>query len=79
MVGLAGVIAMETSVAAVTFCVKLPETAPRVAVIGEIPTEAPVTRPEESTRAIVEIPADQVTDEVISFVVLSEYTPVAVN
>jgi hypothetical protein len=78
IVGFAGVTAMETRAAGVTFSVAVPLMIPDAAVIVEEPTPAPVARPP------VVIVANEVTEEVqvtllVRFcVLLSENVPVAV-
>ena len=63
----------------VTVNVVVPDFAPEVAVKTEVPAATPVARPDELTVATDFVPEVQVTDAVISFVVVSEYVPVAVN
>ena len=81
--GLAGVTAMETSVAAVTVSVVDPETPPDVAVIVVVPAATGVANPSEPAALL--IVATPVVDElqvtvVVRFcVVPSENVPVAVN
>jgi hypothetical protein len=77
--GLAGVIAMEDSVAEATERVVLPETVPEVAVMVAVPTELAVARPLPSTVATDGLCEVQVTCAVISWVVPSEKVPAAVN
>jgi hypothetical protein len=83
MLGLAGVIAMDTSVAGVTVNVVDPDLLPNVAVIVVEPAVTDVARPlEPDALLMVATPAVnefQVTDVVRFCVVLSEYVPVAVN
>jgi hypothetical protein len=83
MLGLAGVIAMDTSVAAVTVSVVDPDLPPNVAVIVVEPAVTDVARPlEPDALLMVATPAVnefQVTDVVRFCVVPSEYVPVAVN
>jgi hypothetical protein len=83
MLGLAGVIAMDTSVAAVTVSVVDPDMLPSVAVIVVEPGVSDVARPlEPPALLMVATPAVnefQVTDVVRFCVVPSEYVPVAVN
>ena len=71
------------SVAAVTVSFVLPETVPEVAVIVVLPAETEVARPLEPavllTAATAVLDEFQVTDEVISWLVLSEKIPLAVN
>ena len=74
---------MDTSVAAVTLNVVLPEIAPDVAVIVVTPTAAEVANPLEPAALLMVATAGleelQVTDDVRSWVVRSEYRPVAIN
>ena len=76
MLGLVGVTSMDVSVAAVTVNVVDPETLPRVAVMVLLPTATDVARPMELVAllmvALVILEELQVTDAVISCVVLSE-------
>ena len=76
MLGLAGVIAMDTSVAAVTVSVVDPDMLPDVAVIVVEPAATDVARPlEPAALLMVATPVVnefQVTDVVRSCVVLSE-------
>jgi hypothetical protein len=83
MRGLVGVTWSEFSVAEVTVSVVLPETVPDVAVMVVEPAVAAVARPLEPCAllivAIVAADELQVTDAVISWLVLSEKIPVAMN
>ena len=76
MLGLVGVTSMDVSVAAVTVNVVDPETLPRVAVMVLLPTATDVAKPMELVAllmvALVILEELQVTDAVISCVVLSE-------
>ena len=83
MLGLGGSTAMDCSVAAFTVNVVEPEMLPSVAVIVLLPTASGVAKPLEFAAllivAVTVLEELQVTVEVISFFVLSEYIPVAVN
>jgi len=79
MPGFAGVTAMDRSTAAVTVNVVLPDSAPNVAVINDVPAATPVARPLASTVVTDGVPDVHVTVAVISCDVPSEYVPVAVN
>lgn len=83
MLGFTGEIPMETSAAPVTVSVVFPETLPDVAVIVVDPTAPEAARPfDPSVLLTVAIPVSEelhVTASVISRVVWSEKTPVAVN
>ena len=79
MLGLAGVTAMEDRVAEVTVRVVLPEILPEVAVMVAVPAATAVARPLLLTVATDVLDEVQVTCVVISWVVPSEYVPVAVN
>jgi hypothetical protein len=75
MLGLTGVIAMDTSVAEVTVNVVDPDVLPNVAVIVVEPADADVASPLETALLMAATPAAdelQVTDAVRSCVVLSE-------
>ena len=83
MLGFVGVTAIDTSAAAVTFKVVEPDIAPKVAVISDEPVAAVVARPllpaallMVATLGVADI---QVTMVVSGWVLLSVYTPVAVN
>jgi hypothetical protein len=79
ILGLAGVIEMEPSVAGVTVSVEDPDTPPDTAVIVQEPAAVAVASPE---LLIVETPVLdelQVAEAVRSWVELSENVPVAVN
>ncbi len=77
--GLAGVTAIDCSVAAVTVSKVEPLIDDDVAVIVEVPTPAPVARPAALIVAIVVSPDDHVTLDVRFCVVPSLNVPVAVN
>jgi hypothetical protein len=77
--GFAGVTAIDCSVAAVTVSKVEPLIDDDVAVIVELPTPAPVARPDELIVAVVVVPDDQVTVDVRFCVVPSLKVPVAVN
>jgi hypothetical protein len=62
--GFAGVTAIDCSVAAVTVSTVDPEIDDDVAVIAEVPTPAPLARPDALIVAVVVVPDDQVTVEV---------------
>lgn len=79
MDGLAGVTAMDCSVAPVTVSVVFPETLPKVALMTDDPAPTAVARPLAATMASEVVPEVQVTEEVMSCDVPSEYVPVAVN
>src|SRR5882757_3564999 len=79
MVGLAGVMAIETTVAAVTVKVSFPVTPLSMAVIADVPTATEVASPAVLTVATVAVAEPQVTCDEMSFLVLSLYVPVAVN
>jgi len=83
MLGLAGVTAMDWSVAAVTFRVVEPETAPEVAVMVVEPTARAVAKPFEPAALLMAALAAseelQATEVVRSWVVLSENVPVAMH
>jgi hypothetical protein len=67
--GLAGVTAIDTNVAGVTVSITGDEDLPpRVAVMEDVPTAAELTNPTGLTAATVEVPDDQVTWEVRSWV-----------
>ena len=69
----AGVTAMDFRVAAVTVRTVLPETLPEVAVMVELPTASADARPPEALMlATAGVPEAQVTDPVMSLVLLSE-------
>ena len=78
MPGLAGVTAMDASVAAVTVNVVLPEISPNAAVIVVMPADAEVPSPLEPAALLMDATAEgfgvvvQVTDDVRSCVVASE-------
>ena len=77
--GLAGITVMEDRATALTVRVVLPEIVPEVAVMVAVPAATDVARPLLLTVAIEVLDEPQVTDAVISWVVPSEYVPVAVN
>ena len=80
MLGFAGPTTMDTRVAEVTVRFVVPDIDPRLAVIVVVPAATGVARPYVvPTVATAESEDFQVTDVVRSFVVLSEYVPVAVN
>jgi hypothetical protein len=79
MLGLAGVTEMEDRVAAVTVRVVFPEILPEVAVMVAVPAARPVARPLLLTVAADMLEELQVTCELISWVVPSEYVPEAAN
>ena len=79
MLGLAGVTDMEDRVAEVTVRVVLPELFPEVAIMVEVPAARPVARPVLLTDATDVLDKLQMTCVVISWLVPSEYVPVAVN
>jgi hypothetical protein len=62
--GFAGVTAIDCSVAAVTVSTVDPEIDDDVAVIAEVPTPAPLARPDALIVAVVVVPDDHVTVEV---------------
>ena len=70
---------MDRSVAVVTFRVAEPIMVPEVAVIVTAPVLTPVARPAALMSAKVPLDDVQTTCEVMSCVLLSENTPVAVN
>jgi hypothetical protein len=77
--GFAGVTAIDCSVAAVTVRVVEPLIAPDVALIVEVPTPAPLARPDALIVAVVVVPELHVTVLVRFCVVPSLKVPVAVN
>lgn len=81
MLGFVGVIAMDTRVALVTLNSVAPETLPNVAVIVLLPAATAVAVPRKPkvllTIATPELEELQVTEEVISCIVLLEYVPIA--
>ena len=86
MLGIDGVTPMDTSVAAVTVSVVLPEISPDVAVIVMGPPAAfDVASPLKPIALLMVATGEtsgvvvQVTDDVRSCVVKSEYIPVAIN
>jgi hypothetical protein len=76
---LAGVTAMEDSVAGVTVRVVLPEIPPKVAVMVVVPAARAVARPLLLTVAAEVFDEAQVTSGVRSWLVPSEYAPMAAN
>jgi len=83
ILGLAGVTAMDTSVAVVTVNVVLPVIAPNVAVMVVMPADNEVASPLEPAALLIVAIAGaedvQVTDDVRSCVVEFAYIPVAIN
>jgi hypothetical protein len=83
MVGLVGVIARETSVAAVTVSVAVPDTLPDLAVIVVEPAATEVALPLEPAALLIAatVVFDELQDAVVVriWVELLEYVPVAVN
>jgi hypothetical protein len=79
MLGLAGVTEMEDRVAEFTVRVVFPETLPEMAVMVEVPAATPVARPLPLSVATEGLDEVQLTCVVISWLVPSEYVPVAVN
>ena len=77
--GFAGVTAIDCSVAAVTVSTVEPLIAPDVALIVEVPTPAPVAKPDALIVATEVVPELQVTLDVRFCVVPSLNVPVAVN
>jgi hypothetical protein len=78
--GLAGITAIDNSVAAVTVSVSPGLVTPfSAAVICEVPTPAPVARPAEVIVATDVVPDTHVACVVRSCVLVSVYVPVAVN
>ena len=77
--GFAGVTAIDCNVAAVTVNTVEPLIVPDVAVIVEVPTPAPVAKPDALIVAVKVVPELQVTLEVRFCVVPSLNVPVAVN
>ena len=77
IVAVAGVTAIELSVAAVTVKVAEPDLPLKVAVIVAVPTDRPVAIPGETTVATAMVPELQVTRLLMSTLVPSEYAPVA--
>ena len=77
--GLAGVTAIDTNTAAVTFNVVDPTMLPLVALIVEVPTFSVVARPPALIVATVVVPEAHTTLPVRFCVVLSLNVPVAVN
>jgi hypothetical protein len=72
-------VAVNDEVIAVTVSVVLPEILPKVAEMVDEPIAMPVARPPVLIVATVVVPEDQVTKEVISHDVPSEYVPAAAN
>lgn len=79
MLGLAGVTDMEDRTTEVTVRVALPELFPEVAIMVEVPAATPVARPVLLTDATDVLDELQMTCMVISWLVPSEYVPVAAN
>jgi hypothetical protein len=79
IVGTAGVTAIETNSAAVTFSVVAPATAPDVAVTLVLPTATLCAIPAASTSATLLSAMPQATLAVTSIVLPSVYVPVAFN
>ena len=79
MLGLAGVTEMEERTAEVTVRVVLPEILPEVAVMFTVPTLRAVARPLPVTVTTEGLDEAQVTCVVISWLVPSEYLPMATN
>lgn len=81
--GFLGVTSMETRVAAVTVSEVDPDTLPEAAVTFVVPVESERANPFETTSLLMDATASfdrlHVTDAVMSRVVLSENTPVALN
>ena len=77
--GIAGVSAMETKVAGLTFNVAMLEIPPKVAVMVAEPTDTAFDLPAAVTVATAVAEDDQVTTEVKSNDVPSEYVAVAVS
>jgi hypothetical protein len=79
IVRLVGVTDMEDRVPEVTVKVVLPKILPEVAVMVAVPAERAVARPVLLTIATDVFDERQATCVVISWLVASEYVPVAVN
>ncbi len=82
MLVLAAVTEMDLSVALLTVRVVDPEVFPKVAVIVEVPADTAAAFPVEPAALLTvatDVPEVQVTCDVMSCVLLSEYVPVAVN
>ena len=79
MLGLVGVTEMEDRVAEVTARAVFPEIPPAVAVIVEVPVATATARPLPLTVATAVLDELQVTCVLISWLVPSEYMPIAVN
>ncbi len=79
MLGVAGVTAMDASVALVTVKVAVPDMSPEVAVMVVVPAATDAARPALLIVATAVSDELHVADAVKSCVVLSEYVPVAVN
>jgi hypothetical protein len=77
--GLAGVTDMEVRIAGVTVRMVLPEILPKVAIMVEVPAATPVASPVLLTDPTDVLDKLQITCVVISWLVPSEYVPVAVN
>ena len=76
---MAGVTAIDCSIAAVTVSVVFPEILAMVAVMNDDPAAALVARPLAVIVATEVVPEVQMTEDVMSCVVPSEYAPVALN
>jgi hypothetical protein len=79
VLGLAGIKVMEDRVAEVTVSVVLPEILPEVAVMVAVPAKTDVARPLLLTVATDVFDEVQVTCMLTSWLVPSEYLPVAIN
>jgi len=79
MLGLAGVMDMEDRMAEVTVKVVLPKILPEAAEMIAVPGATAVARPALLTIATDVFDEHQATCVVISWLVASEYVPVAVN
>ena len=77
--GVAGVTAIETSVAAVTVSVVIPVTPPLTAEMAVVPTASAEASPVDEIVAVAGVPDFQVAVVEMSFVVLSLNVPVATN
>ena len=77
--GLTGATAMEDKVAGVTVKVVLPMILPEVAAMVTVPAATPAIRPGLFSLATNIFDVCQITCEVISWLVPSEYIPVAIN
>jgi hypothetical protein len=79
MIVLAGVTVIDWSTALVTVTPREPTTPPVVAKALKVPVVWPVARPVELTTPTAGVCVDQITVEVRSCVVPSEYVPSAFN